>query len=168
VIPLPLATVVDALGARLVLPVGMTVEAAHRQEIRSVSTDTRVRAMAPALFVALPTERSDGHEYLAAAGPAGAIAALVTRPSQALAIPQLVVADTWVALRTLARTVLDRAGSRVVGITGSYGKTTTKDLTPPRPRSTTNWASRSRCCPSSRGPRSSSPSSGRDSRGISR
>ena len=84
------------------------------------------------LFVALPGEHVDGHEYVAAAGAAGASAALTTRDLADAQLPLVVVDDTATALADLAREVLVRlrdAGEIVVvGITGSVGKTSTKDL----------------------------------------
>ncbi|MPQ97720.1 UDP-N-acetylmuramoyl-tripeptide--D-alanyl-D-alanine ligase [Modestobacter sp. I12A-02628] len=81
------------------------------------------------LFVALPGERVDGHAHLGDAAGAGAVAALCSRPDPAL--PCIVVADPVVALGALAHEVYRRltAGGLVtVGITGSSGKTSTKDL----------------------------------------
>ncbi len=127
-IALSLATIAQALDARLVMPAGQSVARAEVIEVLAVSTDTRQASEVPALFVALLTQRADGHDHLAAAAQSGAVAALVMKVSPDASLPQLVVSDTWVALRTLAREVLDRVGCRVVGITGSYGKTTTKDL----------------------------------------
>jgi len=80
-----------------------------------------------ALFAALPGTRADGHDFAPAAIAAGAVAVLATRP---LGVPALIVADVPAALARLARAVVDRAGDcTIVGITGSSGKTTTKDLT---------------------------------------
>ena len=88
------------------------------------------RAVAPGdLFVAVAGERVDGHEYLGAAAAAGAVAALCTRPDGAL--PCVVVHDPVVALGRLAAGVharLAAAGLTTLGITGSSGKTSTKDL----------------------------------------
>ena len=85
------------------------------------------RAVEPAgLFVALPGENTDGHDYAAAAVAGGAAAVLAQRP---VGVPAVVVPDVAAALATLARHVaegLDR--TRVVGLTGSQGKTGTKDL----------------------------------------
>jgi UDP-N-acetylmuramoyl-tripeptide--D-alanyl-D-alanine ligase len=81
------------------------------------------------LFVALPGERVDGADFVPAAAAAGAVAALTTRPDPAL--PCVVVADPVQALGRLAAAVHGRlvAGGLVtVGITGSSGKTSTKDL----------------------------------------
>ena len=77
------------------------------------------------LFVALRAER-DGHEYVDAALDAGAAACLVERPAGRGT--SIVVEDTFVALTRLATRVRDRLPDRVVGITGSVGKTSTKDL----------------------------------------
>ena len=78
------------------------------------------------LFAALPGTRTDGHAFAATALAAGAAAVLATRP---VGGPTLIVPDVQAALGALARAVFDRApGLTVVGITGSVGKTTTKDL----------------------------------------
>ncbi|MDN5572194.1 MAG: Mur ligase domain-containing protein, partial [Propionibacteriaceae bacterium] len=94
-----------------------------------VVIDSR-QADAGALFVALPGERVDGHDYVAVAAAAGAGAALVTRAVDA-DLPQVVVGDTATALADLATDIVARAraaGLVVVGVTGSSGKTSTKDL----------------------------------------
>jgi UDP-N-acetylmuramoyl-tripeptide--D-alanyl-D-alanine ligase len=89
------------------------------------------RAITPgALFVALPGERVDGHDFAATAVAAGAGAVLVSR-ELALDAPQLVVDDPLAALATLATALVAEAipaGLTTVGITGSSGKTSTKDL----------------------------------------
>jgi UDP-N-acetylmuramoyl-tripeptide--D-alanyl-D-alanine ligase len=81
------------------------------------------------LFVALPGERVDGHDFLPAAAQAGAAGALVARPDDAL--PCVVVEDPLAGLGGLAAAVharLTAGGLRTVGLTGSSGKTSTKDL----------------------------------------
>jgi UDP-N-acetylmuramoyl-tripeptide--D-alanyl-D-alanine ligase len=80
------------------------------------------------VFVALKTDRRDGHEFLAAAQAAGAAGALVSRPDSALALPQLVVADPLAALQAVARAHRRVFPGPVIGISGSVGKTSTKDL----------------------------------------
>ena len=83
-----------------------------------------------ALFVALPGERVDGHDFVARAAASGAGAALVTH-RVAAALPQIVVADGVAGLSALARGIVADARARglaVVGVTGSSGKTSTKDL----------------------------------------
>jgi UDP-N-acetylmuramoyl-tripeptide--D-alanyl-D-alanine ligase len=81
------------------------------------------------LFVAVAGERVDGHDFLGAAAKAGAVAAIGTRPDDAL--PTVVVDDPVAALGRLAAGVHARladAGLVTLGITGSSGKTSTKDL----------------------------------------
>lgn len=82
-----------------------------------------------ALFVAVPGERVDGHDFAAAAVEAGAKAVLATRP---VGVPAVIVSDTVEALGELAglvvRRLAEEAGLAVVGVTGSQGKTSTKDL----------------------------------------
>ncbi|MGQ0742919.1 MAG: UDP-N-acetylmuramoyl-tripeptide--D-alanyl-D-alanine ligase [Acidimicrobiales bacterium] len=82
------------------------------------------------LFVPIPAER-DGHDFIPAAVAAGAGAYLTARePADRLrdACAAVVVADTRVALARLGSAARDRVGRRVVGITGSVGKTSTKDF----------------------------------------
>ena len=79
------------------------------------------------LFVAIPGEHVDGHDYVAAAAASGAAAALVTRKIDA-PIAQILVEDTASALGDLASAVRAQRHVRVVGITGSNGKTTVKTL----------------------------------------
>ena len=77
------------------------------------------------LFVAMRGRRHDGHEFAAQAVAAGAALILGERPTR---FPTIVVEDVALALGLLARAVLDRLSPLVIGLTGSSGKTTTKDL----------------------------------------
>jgi len=95
-------------------------------EITGVAIDTR-KLQPGNLFVAIKGERADGHDYLADAAAHGAIAALVTRRIDS-ALPQVLVDDTALALGDLASAVRAQRDVRVVGITGSNGKTTVKTL----------------------------------------
>jgi UDP-N-acetylmuramoyl-tripeptide--D-alanyl-D-alanine ligase len=79
-------------------------------------------------FVALRTGRRDGHDFIGAALKAGACAAIVSREDPGVALPQLVVADPLAALQVVAREHRRRFRGTVVGITGSAGKTSTKEL----------------------------------------
>ncbi|MGL4178336.1 MAG: UDP-N-acetylmuramoyl-tripeptide--D-alanyl-D-alanine ligase, partial [Dermatophilaceae bacterium] len=91
-----------------------------------VTTDSR-EAGPGGLFVARAGEHADGHDFAAAALHQGAVAALVERPVDG--VPCVVVDDTEHAFGRLARAVVDALPELVVvGITGSSGKTTTKDL----------------------------------------
>jgi UDP-N-acetylmuramoyl-tripeptide--D-alanyl-D-alanine ligase len=95
--------------------------------VAGVSTDTRTIGPG-SLFVALKGERYDAHEFVATARERGATAALVERVVDA-DMPQIVVANTEIALGELARAVRAERDARIVGITGSNGKTTVKTLT---------------------------------------
>jgi len=94
--------------------------------VEGVAIDSR-NAMPGALFVALKGEHHDAHDFAAEAKKNGAAALLVDR-ELAVDLPQVIVADTQVALGELARAVRLRSGARVIGITGSNGKTTVKTL----------------------------------------
>ncbi|HSX59767.1 MAG TPA: UDP-N-acetylmuramoyl-tripeptide--D-alanyl-D-alanine ligase [Tahibacter sp.] len=96
-------------------------------DVHGVATDTRA-LRAGDLFVALKGERVDAHDFLDAARAAGAAAALVARKVD-VPLAQIVVADTERALGDLAAAVRARSDARVIGITGSNGKTTVKTLT---------------------------------------
>ncbi|MFC0221275.1 UDP-N-acetylmuramoyl-tripeptide--D-alanyl-D-alanine ligase [Nocardioides zeicaulis] len=86
--------------------------------------DTRTPE-AGGLFVAIAGERVDGHDFAAAAGAAGAVAVLGSRPTE---LPTVVVDDVTAALGRLARHLLDRLPDvLVLAMTGSQGKTGTKD-----------------------------------------
>lgn len=89
------------------------------------------RAVTPgSLFVAIAGERFDGHDFCASAQDSGAAAVLVSRRLD-LTLPQIVVADTVEGLSALARAVVAearRGGTLSFGLTGSSGKTSTKDL----------------------------------------
>jgi UDP-N-acetylmuramoyl-tripeptide--D-alanyl-D-alanine ligase len=80
------------------------------------------------VFVALKTDKRDGHDFIPAAHTAGASAALVSRANPLLALPQLVVADPLVAFQTIAREHRRLFKHPVIGISGSAGKTSTKNL----------------------------------------
>ncbi|MFE5187798.1 UDP-N-acetylmuramoyl-tripeptide--D-alanyl-D-alanine ligase [Streptomyces sp. NPDC056628] len=77
------------------------------------------------LFVAFVGERADGHDYAEAVVAAGAAAVLGSRP---VGVPAIVVPDVQKALGALARHVVRRLGATLVALTGSAGKTSTKDL----------------------------------------
>jgi UDP-N-acetylmuramoyl-tripeptide--D-alanyl-D-alanine ligase len=120
---LTLADVLAATHGALAAP------AAQEIALASVSIDSRT-IEAGALFVAVKGPRFDGHDFLAEAAAKGAAAALVHRDAPAPAgLPLVRVADTTRGLSDLARHVRREAALPVVGVTGSVGKTTTKDMT---------------------------------------
>jgi UDP-N-acetylmuramoyl-tripeptide--D-alanyl-D-alanine ligase len=101
------------------------------REVEGVGVDTR-RFTPGALFVAIKGDRFDGHDFLATAAQAGAAAALVSEERAgamtAPPIPLLVVPDTIPALGSLARFHRLRHDLPVVAVTGSNGKTTTREM----------------------------------------
>lgn len=118
-IPLSLARIAEITRGRLDGAPPETVVAGP------VVIDSR-QAGPGALFAALPGERADGHDFAAQAVEAGAVAVLATRE---VGVPAVIVDDVLTAMGALARAVVDRLpGVTVVGLTGSAGKTSTKDL----------------------------------------
>ena len=94
--------------------------------LADVCTDTR-KIQPGSLFVCLRGERFDGHSFASPAAQLGAAALLVDHPVDA-DVPQLVVTDTGKALLQLAGWYRRRFRLPVVGLTGSVGKTTTKEF----------------------------------------
>jgi UDP-N-acetylmuramoyl-tripeptide--D-alanyl-D-alanine ligase len=133
------AEVAAAVGGRLVLPTLVSGRGVHRGNAEPhvkvevsgpVVADSR-QATEGCLFVAIKGERVDGHEYAAEAHAAGAALVLADRPIAG--VPCVVVDDTVMALGRLAFTHIQRLGRAdrgpvVVAVTGSSGKTSTKDL----------------------------------------
>lgn len=105
--------------------------AADRLVGPDVVIDSR-EATPGALFVAFAGEQVDGHDYIAKAAGLGAVATLCQRVpaelAQEVAAGCVIVADQTAALGKLARHLTERPGLAVIGITGSQGKTSTKDL----------------------------------------
>ena len=102
--------------------------ASHAFDVESVHIDSR-DAEPGALFVALKGEATDGHRYLGAAMDKGAHAVLVHDVSAlpSADTPHIKVADTFDALESIARVSRDRVTGKVIGVTGSAGKTGVKE-----------------------------------------
>ncbi|GAB4232223.1 MAG: UDP-N-acetylmuramoylalanyl-D-glutamyl-2,6-diamino pimelate--D-alanyl-D-alanine ligase [Methyloligellaceae bacterium] len=95
--------------------------------VTSVSIDTRTLEPG-ALFVAIRGERLDGHDYVAQAFEAGAACALVAEDAQVDGGgPLVVVPDTLAALEALGRSARARTSATIIAVTGSVGKTGTKE-----------------------------------------
>lgn len=130
-IPLTIAQIARAVGGEAVLADGDTLETVVSG---AVDTDSRLIGLGD-VFVAKPGAETDGHRFVGAAAAAGAAVAIVEHvvdDSEASGITQIVVPGAVDALADLARDVVARVRSegalRAVGITGSNGKTTTKNL----------------------------------------
>jgi UDP-N-acetylmuramoyl-tripeptide--D-alanyl-D-alanine ligase len=94
--------------------------------IQGVEIDSRADCHGR-LFVALPGERVDGHEYCRQAVEQGAAAVLVARPVE-VGVPQIICQNTLQALQALAAAWIRQTSAKVIGITGSNGKTTVKNM----------------------------------------
>lgn len=117
-IEMSLAQVAAAVG-------GTLVDADPTTLVTAVATDSR-EVVAGALFVAVVGETHDGHAYAEQAVAQGAVAALV---STTVPAPHILVPDTVTAAGRLARAVIDACDAlQVVALTGSSGKTSTKDM----------------------------------------
>ena len=119
-IPMTLAEVAAVVGGRLVgADPGVRVTGPVEFDSRAVG--------AGGLFVAFAGANADGHDFAPAALAGGAVAVLGTR--ELPGVPMVLVADPLAAMGRLARAVVDRLPElTIVGLTGSSGKTTTKDL----------------------------------------
>jgi len=117
-IPVSLQKLTDVLSAELF---------GNDTQIDAVTTDTR-QITPGCLFIALKGENFDAHDFAADAVKAGAAALIVSKrlPVEA---PQLVVADTRIALGKLGAWVRQQVPARVVALTGSSGKTSVKEMT---------------------------------------
>lgn len=94
---------------------------------KAVSIDTRTIEKGD-LFIAISGEHFDGHDYVESAEKKGACAVIVEREIPAIAISQLIVTDTRLALGQLGALNRQAFHGKVVGITGSSGKTTVKEF----------------------------------------
>jgi UDP-N-acetylmuramoyl-tripeptide--D-alanyl-D-alanine ligase len=128
---------VTTILASFVLSAGMVAHAAGGRlaagtadrTFATVSIDSRTAAPG-ALFIALVGERFDGHAFVPDVIARGAAGVLVSRaPADPGAASVIVVDDTLAALQRLAHDVRVRSGARLVAVTGSAGKTTTKEVT---------------------------------------
>lgn len=126
-IALSLAEIAEAVGGELRLSGS---DSAETVVDGVVDTDSRMMA-AGSVFVAKPGAETDGHRFVGAAAKAGARLAIVEHVVDE-PVSQIVVTDAVAALADLAREVVrrvrERGDLRIVGITGSNGKTTTKNF----------------------------------------
>lgn len=114
----PLYTIADILAVT-----GGVSDLAPETPINSISIDSR--ELGPdALFVAIKGDRFDGHDFVGQALENGAVAALVSRGEGGR---RVVVDDALDGLRDVARAARERSRALIVGVTGSVGKTTTKE-----------------------------------------
>jgi len=121
-----------AMGSGAVLEAPASVPNAGALLVTGYSIDSRTVAQGE-IFFAVRGERHDGHDFVAVAFERGVVAAVVSLaraaslPDAALAHPLLIAEDPLAAMQALAHHVRRQWGRRVVAITGSAGKTTTKE-----------------------------------------
>ena len=101
---------------------------AAENNINRIVIDSR-KALPGSLYVAIKGETHDGHAFCASAVETGAVAVMVETVAEDVAVPQVVVGDTRIALGKIARHHRRAWPGKIVAITGSAGKTTTKELT---------------------------------------
>ena len=130
--PMTVRQVAEAVQGRLIVPqTGDGVEDGADALATSAVSDSR-QVREGSVFVAIAGERVDGHDFVARAGESGAVVALVQHEVDA-PVAQIVVPDTVDALGLLAKANIAARRAvgtpfTLIGITGSVGKTTTKDL----------------------------------------
>ncbi|MBQ3470796.1 MAG: UDP-N-acetylmuramoyl-tripeptide--D-alanyl-D-alanine ligase, partial [Clostridia bacterium] len=95
-------------------------------DILDVNTDTRT-TKAGDLFIALVGEKFDGHDYVNKAVESGAVAVVCSKPVDTT-VPVVIVPDTQKALQQIAAYYLTTLNIKVVAVTGSNGKTTTRNM----------------------------------------
>ena len=98
-----------------------------REYIHSVTQNSQ-EVKEGSLFVALKGQRADGHDFIEEAENRGAVAAVVEYEMEGISIPQFTVPSTVMALGDLARIWRGRLNIPVIGVTGSVGKTSTKEM----------------------------------------
>lgn len=127
--PMSLRQIAQAVAGRLITSES---QSSHDPIATSAVSDSR-QVREGSVFVAIAGERVDGHDYVARASGRGAVVALVEHEVKDAAIAQIVVPNTVEALGLLAKYNIELRRAKdtpfsVVGVTGSVGKTTTKDL----------------------------------------
>ena len=95
--------------------------------VTSVCTDSR-KVRPGALFGAIKGERVDGHDFIAGAAEDGAVCILCEREPEGTDVPYILVPSTLKALQAMAAYVLEKADIPVIAVTGSVGKTSTKEM----------------------------------------
>jgi UDP-N-acetylmuramoyl-tripeptide--D-alanyl-D-alanine ligase len=119
--PISLQTLADFCGGRLLQGDGQRL-------VAQISTDSR-RITQGDVFVALKGDRFDAHDYASQVSAAGASALIISQPVVGVSCALIEVPDTLLALQNLARAYRAWHQPLVVALTGSNGKTSTKDLT---------------------------------------
>lgn len=118
-----LETIAKACGGTLT---GLTKECADK-EITCVEIDSR-KIEAGGIFIATKGERVDGHSFIAQVAEKGALGVICEVAPEGCEIPYILVEDSFLALKQIAEFYREQLTIPVVGITGSVGKTSTKEM----------------------------------------
>lgn len=102
-------------------------EAKRGIEVTSITTDSR-NAEEGCLFVAVKGERVDGHDFIPDMYEKGVLGVLVERAPENASVPYILVASTLLAIKKIAEYYRQQLDVKVIGITGSVGKTSTKEM----------------------------------------
>ena len=153
----------EAIAANILLE-GLAVNALAqcKSPVTLVTTDSR-EVCPGCIFVAFPGEKFDGHDFAAKALENGALCVVLNHPVEGVPEEKSVICpDSYHAMMVLGANYRSQFHPKVVGVTGSVGKTTTKQMTPPlqalavpsRPRATRtmSWACPAPCSASAKRP----------------
>lgn len=114
-------------GGKLVIPEGTDPEVLETKEARGVVIDSR-NVTEDVVFVAVKGERQDGHSYISAVAKLSAFGVICEREPEDCRIPYILVEDSLTAFRRIAAFYRQQLSIPVIGITGSVGKTSTKEF----------------------------------------
>lgn len=122
-----LGNMARSCGGKLVIPEGTDTEVLETKEARGVVIDSR-NVTEDVVFVAVKGERQDGHSYIPAVAELGALGVICEREPEDCRIPYILVEDSLTAFRRIAAFYRQQLSIPVIGITGSVGKTSTKEF----------------------------------------
>ena len=120
--PFTLAEIAAACEGRLVCGSG-----AESTCVTSVERDSR-QIKEGSLFLAIPGEHVDGHDFIEACYDKGAVCAICERPPENVSKPYILVPSTLAAVKKIAKAYREKFDIPVVGVSGSVGKTSTKEM----------------------------------------
>lgn len=123
---LTLATIAQACGGKLVVPQPENAKQTEK-EVSCVVIDSR-KIQKDGVFIATKGERVDGHDFISQVIQAGAIGVVCERLPEKVQVPCVLVQDSFQALRDIAEFYRLQLTIPVIGITGSVGKTSTKEV----------------------------------------
>ena len=124
---LTLKNMAQACDGRLVIPETISPDQIEQTEATGVVIDSR-KVTKDGIFVAVKGERQDGHSFIPAVAQAGVLGVICEREPEGCVIPYILVEDSLTAFRKIAAYYRSQLTIPVIGITGSVGKTSTKEF----------------------------------------